>query len=136
MAVPVVLRGPSIRSTGLPTTLSWSIGLMVAGVSNFIALALGLSQQRAERPLNEWHLERVVGCGSSAGEQPRRDDLRPARHLGFGRLDAPRLMRHTAQRDAPCPIPLHDGCNRDQRECVRSAVADLAIDLLSTDRRR
>src|SRR3954470_16037555 len=65
-----------------------------------------------------------------------RDDLRPARHLGFGRLDAPRLMRHTAQRDAPCPIPLHDGCDRDQRECVRSAVADLAIDLLSTDRRR
>src|SRR3954452_13778579 len=116
--MPVVLRGPSIRSTGLPTTLSWSIGLMVAGVSNFIALALGLSEHRAERALNERHLERVVGCGSRAGQQPRRDRLGTARHLGFGRLDAPRLMRHAAQSDSPCPVPLHDGCNRDQRERV------------------
>ena len=32
----VVLSGPSMRSSGRPTTFSWSIGLVVAGVSNFM----------------------------------------------------------------------------------------------------
>ena len=62
-----------------------------------------------------------------------RDGLRAARHLALGGLDAPRLVRHAAERDAAGAVALHDRGDRDQREGVRSAVADLAVDVRAAD---
>ena len=60
--------------------------------------------------------------------------LAPRGSLGLGRLDAPRLVRHAAERDAPGAVALHDRGDRDQREGIGRAVAHLAIDLRAADR--
>jgi hypothetical protein len=103
--------------------------LVVAGVSNFIAQLLWLlSQHRVERALDQRQLEGVVG-GAGAGEQRGGGGLGAARQLALGRLDAPRLVRHAAQRHAAAAVALHDGGHRHQRERIRGAVAHLAVEV-------
>ena len=79
-------------------------------------------------------LNALSWVGPGAGEQPRRDGLGAARHLGLGRFDAPRLVRHAAQRHAPGAVALDDGADRDQREGIGGAVAHLAVDVRAADR--
>ena len=77
----------------------------------------------------------AFSCGRlRAGEQLRRDRLRTARQLGFGRFDAPRLVRDAAQGDAARAVALDDRGDRDQREGIGGAVANLVVDVLAADR--
>src|SRR5438270_4010590 len=134
-AVPVVFSGPSMRSSGFPTTFSWSIGLVVAGVSNFMS-GLRFRYHPGERSLDERHLERVVLRGARAGEQPRRHGCRTARKLGLRGLDAPWLVRDPAERHAAGAIRLHHRGHGHQGERVRRAIAHLAIEVPPAERLR
>src|SRR5262245_12785493 len=112
-----------MRSVGLPITLSWSIGLVVAGVSNFMALAPRFGEHGGERALGQLQLECVVGGGRGIGEEPVGDGFGAARHLGLGGFVAPWLMRDTAERDTSAAIGLDDRADRDQRKGVGRPVA-------------
>src|SRR5258705_12075909 len=97
-----------MRSVALPITFNWSIGFVAAGVSNLMALALCFGQHRAERALHQQQFEGVVVGGSSTGEHVRSHRLRTARHFGLGGLNAPRVMRYTAQCYAASAVALDD----------------------------
>ena len=117
-------------------TLSWSIGLVVAGVSNFMAQPFASASTAPSVRSTSGSLNAFC-CGRlGAGEQPSRDGLCAARHLGLGRLDAPRLVRDAADRDAAGAVALHDRADRDQRERIGRAVAHLAVDVRAADRLR
>src|SRR3984885_10336679 len=116
-----------MRSTGWPITLSWSIGLVVAGLSNLMILSPRLRQHRAKRALDQRQLECVLARRLGIGEEPRRNGLGAARQLRLGRPDAPWLVSDAAERHASGAVALHDGADRDQREGIGRAVADLAI---------
>ena len=58
----------------------------------------------------------------------------PRGNSALGRLDAPRLVRHTAERDAAAAVALHDRGDRHQRKGVGGAIAHLLIEVRSTDR--
>ena len=59
--------------------------------------------------------------------------LAPRGSSRLGRLDAPRLVRDAAERDAAGAVALHDGGDRDQREGIGGAVAHLAVDVRAAD---
>src|SRR3954453_15546117 len=123
-----------MRSIGFPMTFSWSIGLVVAGVSNFMESAFRLSEHRGERALDERNLELVLFGGLCAGQYAGGQGVPPPRHLGFRRFNPPGLVGHTTQRHATGSVTLHDGSHRDQRESERGTVADLAIHLPAAER--
>ena len=92
-------------------------------------------QHRGERALDQRQLECVLVRSARAGEQLRASTALAPRGISrFGRLDPPRLVRNTPERDAAGAVALHDGSDRNQREGKRSAVAYLAIDLRAADR--
>src|SRR5687767_2462078 len=133
-AVPVVLSGPSTRSTGCPTTLSWSMGLVVAGDSNFIRSAFCFGKDGGERALDQRDLECVFVRGACAGQEAGGDGFGATRQLTLRDLHAPRLVRHAAQGYAAGPVPLHDSGHGDQREGVGGPIPHLAIELRAAHR--
>ena len=68
-----------MRSVGLPTTLSWSIGL-VGGSVEFHRVAPRLRQHRAERAFDQRQLEKSFARRRGTVEQPCRDRLGAAWH--------------------------------------------------------
>ena len=58
-AVPVVFSGPSIRSTGWPTTFSWSIGFVWRACRISSCGSFRFGQHRGEGALNQLQLEGV-----------------------------------------------------------------------------
>jgi hypothetical protein len=89
-----------MRSVGLPTTFSWSIGLVVAGVSNFMDQALAWPGRRAQRALDQGQLEGVLGVVLAPASTARLPPWRPAA-CALGRLDAPGLVGHAAEGHRP-----------------------------------
>src|ERR1700722_14117373 len=112
------------------------MGLNVAGLSNFMNSTLRFGENRDERALDQRQFECVFLHRSSASQQARRNRLCPMGHLGFSSFDTPRLVRDATDRDAAPPILLNDGRDRNERKCVRRAIAYFPVDMLTTDRLR
>ena len=123
-----------MRSTGWPTTLSWSMGLRGGGSVEFHAQPFASASTEASVRSTSGTLNALSCVVRAPASSAGRDRLRAARHLALGRLDAPGLVRHAAQRDAARAVALHDRGDGDQREGVRSAVAHLAIEMRAADR--
>ncbi len=125
-----------MRFVGLPTTFSRSIGLSVAGVSNFMGSTLCLRQHRGERSLDQRQFVGIFVARLRAGKERRGGRLGAARQFGIGRRDAPRHVPDPAERNMPAAVAPDHRADRDQREGVRGAVADLVIDVGAAGRFR
>ncbi len=106
----------------------------MAGVSNFMAQPFASASTEASVRSTSGTLNALSCVVRAPASSPAATRLGAARHLALGGLDAPRLVRHAAQRDAAGAVALHDRGDGDQREGVGSAVAHLAIDVRAADR--
>src|SRR5262245_66311863 len=116
-----------MRTTGWPTTLSWSIGLRRAGVANCMVSRPSFCDHQRERALRERDLECIVLRRPSSLEGGGYHGVRPLRQSRLRCLDPPRLRRDAAERDAPRPVLLQYRRDRDDRERVGGTVTDLVV---------
>ena len=134
--MPVVFSGPSMRSVGSPTTFSWSIGLVPAGVSNFMRPSpCACGDHGGERALDQRHLERIVLGRARAGEQR----VRPPPSAPCGSAASAASTRHglgatPPNATRPRAVLLDHRRDRDEREGVGRAVAHLVVEVRAADR--
>ena len=117
-----------MRSTGWPTTFSWSMAFFVAGWSNFMAQPFASASTEASVRSTSGTLNAFSCVVRAPATSADATALAPRGILALGGLDAPGLVRHAAQRDPAGPIALDDRGDGDEREGVGRPVAHLAIE--------